>query len=156
MGEYGREQRNQLSRAIANNELSSKQLKRFVDNRKQNITQMILGNSISFNGRKWTRMSCNQSTGKLIQREPIFRRGRTAENGTRFYNCIADPFNVTVVIDNTPHVTYHCDNNWDYHYYPLTNTYSFRTDLNEQSQRAAHNLYALWLTVCREYPDDFT
>lgn len=34
MGEYGREQRNQLSRAVANNETGSKQLKGFVDNRK--------------------------------------------------------------------------------------------------------------------------
>lgn len=33
MGEYGREQRNQLSRAVANGETGSKQLKAFVDNR---------------------------------------------------------------------------------------------------------------------------
>lgn len=33
MGEYGREQRNQLSRAIANGEVGSRQLKKFVDHR---------------------------------------------------------------------------------------------------------------------------
>lgn len=34
MAEYGREQRNQLSRAVANSETGSKQLKGFVDNRR--------------------------------------------------------------------------------------------------------------------------
>lgn len=37
MGEYGREQRNKLSRAIANSEAGSRQLKGFVDNRPSQI-----------------------------------------------------------------------------------------------------------------------
>lgn len=48
MGEYGREQRNQLSRAISTSETGSRQLKRFVDNRISNIIQMktlIIGKS---------------------------------------------------------------------------------------------------------------
>ena len=40
MAEYSREQRNQLSRAIANSGAGSRQLKRFVDNRISNIIQM--------------------------------------------------------------------------------------------------------------------
>lgn len=44
MGEYGREQRTQLSRAIANSEPRSGQLKSFVDNRSQTI-QMWHGTS---------------------------------------------------------------------------------------------------------------
>lgn len=39
MGEYGREQRNKLSRAVANSEAGSRQLKGFVNNRKSNIIQ---------------------------------------------------------------------------------------------------------------------
>ncbi|WP_294590840.1 AHH domain-containing protein [uncultured Bacteroides sp.] len=45
MGEYYREQRNQLSRAIANSGISSRQLKSFVDNRSQTI-QMWHGTSV--------------------------------------------------------------------------------------------------------------
>lgn len=48
MGEYGREQRNQLSRVIANSMTRSKQLKRFTDNRISHIIQMktlIIGKS---------------------------------------------------------------------------------------------------------------
>lgn len=46
MGEYGREQRNQLSRAIANSEVGSRQLKGFADNRlgiKNEIFQFAKG-----------------------------------------------------------------------------------------------------------------
>lgn len=39
MAEYGREQRNQLSRAIANSETGSRQLKGFVDSRKETAVQ---------------------------------------------------------------------------------------------------------------------
>lgn len=39
MGEYGREQRNQLSRVIANGEVRSKQLKGIVDNRFSSFMQ---------------------------------------------------------------------------------------------------------------------
>lgn len=38
MGEYGREQRNQLSRVVSNSRARSKQLKRFVDNRNMYYT----------------------------------------------------------------------------------------------------------------------
>lgn len=40
MIEYSREQRNKLSRAIANSEGGNKQLKEFVDNRKSKVTQL--------------------------------------------------------------------------------------------------------------------
>lgn len=40
MAEYSREQRNQLSRAIANSETGSRQLKRFVDNRYSSVKYM--------------------------------------------------------------------------------------------------------------------
>ena len=46
MGEYGREQRNQLSRAIANSEPRSKQLKVFVDNRTKVGAQFSLSTSV--------------------------------------------------------------------------------------------------------------
>lgn len=39
MGEYSREQRNQLSRAVANNRTGSRQLKEFVDNRQFSMMQ---------------------------------------------------------------------------------------------------------------------
>ncbi len=42
MAEYGREQRNQLSRAVANSETGSRQLKGFVDNRKGDHKQSNL------------------------------------------------------------------------------------------------------------------
>lgn len=48
MGEYGREQRHQLSRSIANSGAGSRQMKGFVDNRTSNIIQMktlIIGKS---------------------------------------------------------------------------------------------------------------
>lgn len=35
MAEYSREQRNQLSRAVANSETRNRQMKNFIDNRKQ-------------------------------------------------------------------------------------------------------------------------
>lgn len=47
MAEYGREQRNQLSRAIANNETGSRQLKGFVDNRQRSSVMQLL-TSISY------------------------------------------------------------------------------------------------------------
>ncbi|WP_259281376.1 DUF4157 domain-containing protein [Bacteroides fragilis] len=46
MAEYGREQRNQLSRAITNSEVGSRQLKGFVDNRPQAVNQTKLIDSI--------------------------------------------------------------------------------------------------------------
>lgn len=51
MGEYGREQRNQLSRAIANNETGSRQLKGFVDNRPQSIVQFCMNEMMCNNSR---------------------------------------------------------------------------------------------------------
>lgn len=47
MGEYSREQRNQLSRAIANSETGSKQLKQIIDNRMLFVEQMKFANSFS-------------------------------------------------------------------------------------------------------------
>lgn len=46
MGEYGREQKNQLSRAIANSKTKGMQLQRFVDNRLISTAQMMT-NAIS-------------------------------------------------------------------------------------------------------------
>lgn len=46
MGEYGREQRNQLSRAIANSGVGSRQLKSFVDNRMQILSHVKLMRTI--------------------------------------------------------------------------------------------------------------
>lgn len=46
MAEYGKEQRNQLSRAITNSEVGSRQLKGFVDNRPQAVNQTKLIDSI--------------------------------------------------------------------------------------------------------------
>lgn len=55
MAEYGREQRNQLSRAIANSDAGSRQLKGFVDNRIKAGIQFSLSTSV-------------------IQKRPIYRR----------------------------------------------------------------------------------
>ena len=52
MAEYSREQRNQLSRAVANSETGNRQMKNFIDNRKQieRSTQfkMIIKNIVMF------------------------------------------------------------------------------------------------------------
>lgn len=65
MAEYGREQRNQLSRAIVNSEAGSKQLKEFADNRSR-IRRSAFSTTIQLDKWKW-----NFSTGQWIPMPPL-------------------------------------------------------------------------------------